>query len=277
MHHPAFAGLRRHTYKTKAGYLRTAINQLFDLTFEASWKDPRYFQDREESNDFPWSWLHEEIYEWIALAEAVRSAQNKFTMVELGAGYGRWLVSGACLARLLRPDLVLTLVAVEAERTHFKWMRQHFLDNDLDPAEHALFEAAITKDSGTVRFVDGEDPGANYGQSVAYADTEGRLSTAIGINDLLRHYDIVDLVDIDIQGHERMVVPAGIEELTKRVRRAYLSVHEPVEVGFELSTAFYMHGWRNVASFPVSSTSETEFGPIYFQDGVQYWVNPQLG
>src|SRR5947209_3959774 len=140
MHHPAFAGLHRRACHTKAGYVRNAINQLFDVTFEANWRDPLYFQDREENNDFPWSWLHEEIYEWIALAESVRAAQEKFTMIELGAGYGRWMVSGACLARLIRPGLALKLVGVEAERTHFKWMRQHFLDNELDPKEHDLFE-----------------------------------------------------------------------------------------------------------------------------------------
>ena len=99
---------------------------------------------------------------------------------------------------------------------------------------------------------------------------------AIGINNLLRRYERIDLIDMDIQGHERVVVPAGIEEMTKRARRVYIGIHEPASIATELTELFTKHGWNNEASYPCLSEVETPFGTISFTDGCQYWVNPRL-
>ena len=54
-------------------------------------------------------------------------------MVELGAGWGRWLVDAwSVLKQIGKTDKGLLLVGVEAEPTHFEWMKQHFADNGLD-------------------------------------------------------------------------------------------------------------------------------------------------
>ena len=49
-------------------------------------------------------------------------------MVELGAGYGRWIVNAAAAVRAYR-DLPSSLTAVEAEPTHFRWLELHCSDN----------------------------------------------------------------------------------------------------------------------------------------------------
>jgi hypothetical protein len=41
---------------------------------------------------------HEEYFEYIDLLEAVTLARGLFTMMELAAGYGRWLVRGTAAA-----------------------------------------------------------------------------------------------------------------------------------------------------------------------------------
>ncbi len=64
-------------------------------------------------------------------------------MVDLGAGFGRWLVKGATAVRQCHGDLPIRLIGVEAEPTHFEWLKQHFNDNGLDPAQHELIEAAV--------------------------------------------------------------------------------------------------------------------------------------
>jgi FkbM family methyltransferase len=283
--HPAFQGLARQEYRTPAGFIHNGIGQKIAINFDRTWA-PQITEaahtDRIENHDLPWAWLHEEIFEWIALAESVRAAPEKFTMIELGAGYGRWLVAGAVLARRLRPGLPLKLVGVEAEPTHFAWMQQHFSDNDLNPAEHELIHAAVAAQSGTVQFVDSADPSLDYGQYVwdgVQADPARpppRAAPAVGINDLLVRHDLIDLIDMDIQGYERAVVPAGIEEMNKRVKRVIIGIHEPIEIGTELTAVFKANGWKNLVSFPFKSRVETEYGPISFTDGVQYWLNPRL-
>jgi hypothetical protein len=125
--------LKPEKFVTPGGFTCSAIGQKIALEFDQTWAHPAEWKDEHvEHNNFPWSWLHEEIFEWIALAESVRAAREKFTMVELGAGYGRWLVAGAMLARRLRPGLPVKLIGVEAEQVHFAWMRRHFIDNGLD-------------------------------------------------------------------------------------------------------------------------------------------------
>ena len=40
--------------------------------------------------------IDEEYFEWIDILESVISAKQSYTIIELGAGYGRWAVRAAC-------------------------------------------------------------------------------------------------------------------------------------------------------------------------------------
>lgn len=87
--------------------------------------------------------LDEGYFEWIDLLESVVSAKRSYTMIELGAGFGRWLVRAAQAIRQ-HSGLAFHLIAVEAEPTHFEWIPLHFRDNDVDPADRVLIHAAVT-------------------------------------------------------------------------------------------------------------------------------------
>src|SRR5262245_931912 len=43
--------------------------------------------------------LSDEYFEWVSLLEAAKAARTSFTVVELGAGYGRWAARAALAAR----------------------------------------------------------------------------------------------------------------------------------------------------------------------------------
>ncbi|MDD1661625.1 MAG: hypothetical protein LUQ49_04080, partial [Methanomicrobiales archaeon] len=95
----------------------------------------------------------EEYWEWIDLLESVVAAKKKFVMMELGAGYGRWLINGAMAVRQYHgTEFPVRLIGVEAETTHFEWMKQHFLDNGLDPSQHMLIPKAIDNHHHEVEF-----------------------------------------------------------------------------------------------------------------------------
>lgn len=74
--------------------------------------------------------VNEEYFEWIDLLSAVVQASDDFTFLELGAGYGRWSIRAAAAARQRGIETV-TLGCVEAEPTHFEWLRQTLFDNGL--------------------------------------------------------------------------------------------------------------------------------------------------
>jgi FkbM family methyltransferase len=138
------------------------------------------------------------------------------------------------------------LIGIEAEPTHFEWMKRHFEDNGLDPKLHTLIKAAVAKRDGAAWFTAGT-PGEWYGQRIAlHSDIARRILRrsrqilprtrpvpeaksagpppyrldrveTISLNTLLRPLDRVDLVDIDVQGAELDVLKAAAEQLNRKV------------------------------------------------------------
>ena len=101
-----------------------------------------------------------ETIEWLGLLRSVADARDggkEFVAMELGAGIGPWLVSGAAAARHLGLEQV-RLYGVEADAVHFTLMRQHFHNNALDPDEHTLLHAAAGAKLGTARWPEVPNP-----------------------------------------------------------------------------------------------------------------------
>jgi FkbM family methyltransferase len=232
----------------------------------------------------------QEYYEWIAVLEAVLEAHDTFTMFELGAGYGRWMITAACAARRKNPTVRFNLVGVEPEPTHFRWMQRHFADNDLDPAEHELLEAVVNASGKPVHFIAGH-PKDWYGQAIlpegytlahypgttaAYPTAHIIEAAAVRLDDLLARHAFVDLIDMDIQGAELEVIPPNIDAMTLKVRRVYVSTHTP-EIHAKVAGTFRDAGWTLRAMHGWTGKEEqTQFGAVLFVDGIQYWVNPHL-
>ena len=117
--------------------------------------------DRYEPGAYPP--LIEEIFEWQALLAAVAAAQDRFVMIDAGAGFGRWLVSAVLALRRKTLEVPYFLIGVEAEPTHFAWMRQHLQTNGIDPSLQQLMQVAISGETGTAELLFGDDPASWYG------------------------------------------------------------------------------------------------------------------
>jgi FkbM family methyltransferase len=245
--------------------------------------------------------LNEEYFEWIDVLESVEAANNNFVMVELGAGYGRWLVR-AVLALRQRDPAKCHSVAVEAEPKHFQWLRQHFRDSGVDPEEHTVVQAVVSDRPGTALFYVGMPSGGLdradqwYGQAIAQSYEkvdcnqgfyEGfstfRLKSgwtaikvpSITLNSLLKCHDRVDLIDMDVQGEELKVVASSVEGLQRRVARLHIGTHgHGIEDG--LRKVLGGMGWICSADYPCLSKADTPWGSVDFLDGVQSWVNPRF-
>lgn len=218
--------------------------------------------------------FNEEYFEWIDLLESVQAANEIYTFMELGAGYGRWSVRAAFAAGLERTRLV----AVEAEPTHYQWMLQHCRDNGLGIAPciiPTLVEAAISDTPGECLFLTGR-PAEWYGQRIATLNEEGCFRVlAVTLPELLRPHQLVDLIDVDIQGQEYLVIRAGLDELNAKVKRLHIATHS-VEIERDLRDLLLVQLWEPVWDYECGKTQETPFGPIEFLDGVQSWVNQRF-
>jgi FkbM family methyltransferase len=253
------------------------LGQRADITFADS------VADAKRKNDClyrrPYLGHPSETSEMLMLLAAVLEAKGCFVMIEAGAGYGRWLVSAACALRQRRPTIPCRLIGVEAEPQHFEWMLKHFRDNDLDPSQHELVHGAVSTADGTANFLAYGDPARWYGQAlpshVGYDETALPPEQMIAVptfclRTLLADVDRVDLADFDIQGSEGEVIPAEIDVMNAKVRRAFVATHYTVPenrtvIDEKLFTVFSDNGWQCVA--------HEEPGA---DDGAQCWLNPRL-
>jgi len=245
----------------------------------------------------------EEYFEWIDLLESVKKAKSGFTMIELGAGYGRWVVNAAAALRLLNP-VPCTLIAVEAEPDHFTMLNHHFSDNKLNAEDHVLLNKAIAVSDEPVKFWTGESR-VWYGQEIdhtaedplsvmgkikmGYRKFFGRMGIlpvyemnktsvwipGITLSSILADYEKIDFIDMDIQGEEFKIINQSLENLNEKVEKMHIGTHSS-EVESHLETLLKAEGWENLNNYHCNQWNDTPFGKIFFQDGVQTWINPRI-
>ncbi len=179
-------------------------------------------------------------------------------------------------------------------------------DNKIQPNEYRLIDAAVSdhdgKDVFYVQMPTGSEsntPREWYGQALASGHSrDGDVKEAAGeyygrplvqlaggwngvevelraLSKILREFEFVDIVDMDIQGAEGPAIAEGFAEMDRRVKRLHVGTHSK-EVEDQIRTVMTNGGWRNIWDFPCQTTTDTPFGKIAFGDGVQSWINPRF-
>jgi FkbM family methyltransferase len=244
--------------------------------------------------------FHATALEWAGTLRAVLTARERFVAAELGAGWGPWLVSAAFAARQ-RGIRDVSLIGVEGSRHHLHYLRTHLADNGFDPDEHALVHGVVGAADGFAEFPVLTDPSADYGQPAQFAPPprpplRARLKRlvkrllgrpvaperpyatervpAYSLATLLRPYAAVDLVHIDIQGHEAEVVAASRAVLAEKVRWLVIGTHGR-EIERALADELAPAGW---AAEGAEACQDERIGgrPVLVRDGCQVWRNPRL-
>ena len=250
--------------------------------------------------------INEEYLEWIDLLESVVEARGSYTMIDLGAGFGRWGVRAAYALKQYNDQLPYRLIEVEAEPQVYQWMRLHFADNGIDASRHCLIHAATSDNPGDVLFYIGgprggpwdRTPSDWYGQFLTKDyDIAGGYETdgeycgykvgvhksgwrsirvpAVTLSRLLADVDRVDLLDMDIEGQELPVIKSTIDEMDAKVKRLHIGTHSK-EIEDELRQLLAAHGWRCLRDYSLFSTAVTPWGPVCLENGVQSWMNDRI-
>ena len=305
-HHEVFSRFRRYGGKIPRGYEMDFLGTQTSHEFISGLRGVGPYPQGGTAQGFPYPPPDEEYFEWIDLLESVVAAKGSYTMIELGAGFGRWAVRAACAARQYDPKLRCHVIAVEAEPTVFGWMKKHFRHNGVKPRRHTLLHAAVADEPGEVGFCIGgprggpydRPPSAWYGQFLTkgneafgesrpdgkYCGFKVLLHTSgwrsiripgVSLGAILKKLDLVDLIDLDIEGQELASLTSTAAELDAKVKRLHIGTHgKEIEAG--LRQLLSAHGWQCHADYSLFSTSETPWGPVSFENGVQSWVNPRL-
>lgn len=249
----------------------------------------------------------EDYYDWIDLLDAAGMSDGPFTMVELGAGYGRWLAHGANLCGRVGRPLGL-LVGCEAEPTHFQWMKEHLRDNGCPAERCQLYEVAVAEKAGTLPFYVGV-PAKWYGQSIAANMVQHgsfrrpdvrrlvrrllgkqkpmdsvKLVRALPLGDVIGDLSVIDFMHVDIQGAEYDVLSAARRLLEAKIRRIHVGTHSPDveatrgrDMDALIGDLFASLGWTPRFKVKPGESVDLHGRTIKFVDGVQSWENPRLG
>ena len=225
--------------------------------------------------------LHEPA-EVIALLRSVEEGTGLFTIVELGAGWGPWLVSGAAATRQRgRPS---RLIGVEGDIGHLGFMHTHMEDNGIDPAAgHVLLRAVIGSKDGVARFPILPKPNTDWGAKASFVEDQiqpGDVAAhflevpAISIQTLLGPLDSVEHMHCDIQGEEASAFEASAGAVNAKVRRLVVGTHGR-SIEERLFHLFSALEWT--LEYEKSCTFlEGTAGMTLKNDGVQVWRNPRL-
>jgi FkbM family methyltransferase len=236
----------------------------------------------------------EDYFEWIDLLTSIERARDTFTMIEVGAGYGRWITNAAAAIRRLIPrrELKMHLVALEANQRRFDFMVRNCGENQIAADEAKLHRLACTNDGAPVLMKCDDDYGAKVMRNDAILQNEAfqKAERVMAQDDAGKKFLLekvpattlrqlvdrpIDFLDMDIQGAELDVLPSAMELLTQRVKLAHVATHAtPIDA--KLSYLFNLHGWKPRYIFPCGQVNRTQFGGFRFIDGIQSWENPRF-
>jgi FkbM family methyltransferase len=285
-YHHNFVGARiAHKFERDLIDVVPALNPGSVAGLKASGRSSRYDDDP----TYPYK-LSEDYFEWIDLLEAIERSHSIFTMIEVGAGYGRWIANAAAALRRLKKSSTpgQKLIGLEANKTRFDFMQQNCDDNGIAASDLSLLRVACSPDGRPTLMVCNDDYGAAVFQNeqllrtnadrFTVKDASGRdliveKVPAIRLETVCQ--DFIDFLDMDIQGAELDVIFACIDWLDKHVRMIHVGTHS-LTVDARLSHIFHVHGWHARHIFSCGQINQTPYGAFRFVDGISSWENPNL-
>lgn len=230
----------------------------------------------------PGNW-HADIAEWGGALRAVALAQNGlFRIVELGCGWGCWLVNTGAAAR--SRGLEVDLIGVEGDANHLDNAREVLEMNNFSEKDFRLNHGVAGPRSGKAIFPNPEKGSAAWGGEAIFYPDEARLAAAAQdpsvqvldclTLDVLSSGQVIDLLHIDIQGGETDYVRGNMDSIEQLVRRVLIGTHSRVIEG-QLMEHFQKAGWRMEMERPVIAPLQAG-NPVTLIDGVQMWANPAM-
>jgi FkbM family methyltransferase len=220
--------------------------------------------------------------DWIACLLSAKLAGDRFNVIELGAGYGQWMVTSILAYKALNPDCPAHGMAVEAEKTHYEWLQSHVKKNlgSYDDVRTDLLFAAVGYD-GVALFPTVAEPAQNYGAAYQSPGSGERMQETECLS--MRAIDArfseatVDLIHVDIQGAEAdLIANPGFEEALAKTRFALFGTHRSNDLHHEVKKRLEVAGMHILIEWPRQSVIETPFGSINTNDGAILAANPDL-
>ncbi|UWR24422.1 class I SAM-dependent methyltransferase [Sulfitobacter sp. S190] len=229
----------------------------------------------------PGNW-HADIAEWGSALQTVERASDSYCIVELGCGWGCWLLNMGVAAQ--SRGLKVNLVGIEGDTEHLANARDVLQMNGFSNDEVQLHHGIAAATSGQAIFPDASARKRTWGGQAIFdadADTLARAQADpdVQVLDCMTLEDLgggaaIDLLHIDIQGAEGSYVKGNAEQMDRYVKHVLIGTHSRIIEG-QLFEHFLARGWRLEMERP-AITPLLDGRPVTRIDGVQFWSNPAL-
>ncbi|SDI70263.1 class I SAM-dependent methyltransferase [Alloyangia pacifica] len=229
----------------------------------------------------PGNW-HADIAEWAAALLSVVRARGSYRIVEIGCGWGCWLVNMGTAARARGLDVAL--IGIEGDAGHLSRAAEVLQMNGFTPGDYRLHHGIAGPRAGKAIFPDSKSETTGWGGEAIFFPDAATLARARRDPDVqvldcmplkaLSDGAVIDLLHIDIQGAEVDFVTGSMADISSHVRRVLIGTHSRIIEG-QLSAHFLEAGWimemERPALMPLHAGR-----PHIAIDGVQLWRNPDM-
>lgn len=250
--------------------------------------DPKFFPTlltgrggEVEAIPIPANW-HADIAEWATALRAVELSGDRFTMIELGCGWGCWMNNTGVAARASGRSV--RVIGVEGDEHHHRFAQESLATNGFKSDEIALHRGITAARKGVALFPKQAIPGGSWGSEPVFDANEEQRARAVasGLFDELPMVPLsevidrgtIDLLHIDIQGGEADLVRDCIGLLNDQVAYMLIGTHSK-QIEGRLYETLLGAGWKlemeRAAIFELC-----EGLPQIRVDGVQGWRNMRL-
>lgn len=228
----------------------------------------------------PGNW-HADIAEWAAALLSVMRSDDSYRIIELGCGWGCWLVNMGVAARAHGRSV--DLIGIEGDANHLVNAREVLELNGFDDSTFSLHHGIAGPHPGKAIFPNPEAGTAEWGGAAIFdadAETLARAEADPTVQVLdcktlsqLSGGQEIDLLHVDIQGAELDFVTGNMAELDSHVHRVLIGTHGRIIEG-QIMDHFIKAGWLMEMERPAIAPL-LGGRPQLGIDGVQLWRNPK--
>jgi FkbM family methyltransferase len=235
-----------------------------------------------EEPPIPANW-HSDIAEFGAVFRSIElDKRQEFVMCELGCAWGCWMNISGIIAK--RVGHSVHLIGVEGDKEFVDLAKKTLLTNKFIPDEFTLHNGIISSKDGVALFPKHDPNKSMFGfepifdasktKRIIYMQTAKYIELKqISLKSVLKKYDLVDLLHIDIQGGEESLIPSCISLLTEKISYMVIGTHSR-QIEGKMFECLINAGWLLEIERPaILQLSDKPFVTV---DGVQGWRNLRL-
>lgn len=227
--------------------------------------------------------FHAEMAEWGAALRSVDLAHDKFSMIELGCGWGCWMNNTGVAAR--SRGLAIDLTGIEGDPKHIDMAHETLAANGIRRSEYEVLPGVAAGGSGYALFPRRQENEEHWGFEPVFGATreESEKAVASGRFESLRMVPLadaigdrkkIDLLHMDIQGGEAELVKQTLQLLSDRVAYVVIGTHSRALEGRLMDTLLDAEWTLEIERPAIFNIVAGK--PQTAVDGVQGWSNPKF-